>query len=223
MAANIERHGSKVVTFRVPEEVYEQLEQVKRITGLSFADLVKLGAKMGQEEVKAKLSEITGLEARLTELKASVEEEQQRLKESLGEERERGLKELDAQIEALKLFDHGWNVEEVSFKLGLPEAELLQCLHDWRQEREDKPVIRRELLRACLKRHIDELKNRQSWACFLPSTPEGRVEELETQIAGYQRLLAAPSKITKQDRDFLLAEYSAAVISAMKKTPVIRW
>ena len=220
MTANVERHGSRVVTFRVPEEVYEQLEQVKKATGLSFADLVKLGAKTGDEEVKAKLSEITGLEARLNGLKASVEEEQERLEEFLGEERERRLKDLDIEIEAFKLFDRGWSVEQVSFKLGIAETIAFGYLQEWSDMRKEKTALKRELLKACLKRHIAKLKNSLSWVCMLPSTPEGRAEELERQVADCQRLLASPSRITKQDRDFLLAEYSAAVLSAVRRTVV---
>jgi hypothetical protein len=110
-------------------------------------------------------------------------------------------------------------MEEVSFKLGLPEATLLQYLQEWGQERKDKAIVKRELLRACLKRHIGELKNRQTWARLLPDAPEGRMEELENQVSDCQRLLAVPSRISKQDREFLLAEYSAAVLSEMNQTP----
>jgi hypothetical protein len=56
MVANEKRQGSKVVTFRVPQEVYEQLELVKSRTELSNADLMKLGAKVADEQVKAKLA-----------------------------------------------------------------------------------------------------------------------------------------------------------------------
>ncbi len=220
MTANVKRHGTRVVTFRVPEEVYKQLEQVKKATGLSFADLVKLGAKTGDEEVKAKLSEITGLEARLNGLKASLEEEQERLEEFLGEERERRLKDLDIEIEAFKLFDRGWSVEQVSVKLGIAETIAFGYLQEWSDMRKEKTALKREFLKACLKRHIAKLKNSLSWVCMLPSTPEGRAEELERQVADCQRLLASPSKITKQDRDFLLAEYSAAVLSAVRRTVV---
>lgn len=219
MRTKVKRHGSKVVTFRVPEEVYEQLEQVKEVTGLSFTDLVKLGAQIADEQVKDKLAEINGLEARLTELQTYVEEEQERLEESLDEERERKFQELDTQIDALKLFDRGWGMEEVGFKLGLPEATLLQYIHEWGQQRKDRPVVKSELLKVCLKRHIDKLKNSLSWVRILPSTPGGREEELERQITDCQRLLASPSKITKQAREFLLAEYSSAVLSVVKKRP----
>lgn len=217
MTGNRERCGSKVVTFRVPQEVYEQLELVKGRIHLSNADLMKLGAQVADEQVKAKLAEVNGLEARLTELRVSVEEEQWRLEEFLNEERKRRIDELDTQIQAFRLFDCGWNVEEVSFKLDLPEATLLQYLYEWEQDQKDRPIIKSELLKACLKRHIDKLKNTLSWVRILPGTPEGRAEELERQIADCQRLLASPSKVRKQTREFLLAEYSSAVLSAVEK------
>jgi len=76
------------------------------------------------------------------------------------------------------------------------------------------------LLRACLKRRICELKNQRTWASILPGTPEGRVVELQRQIVGCQRLLASPSRITKQGGDFLPAEYPTVVLSEVEKGPI---
>ena len=53
---------TKVVTFRVSNEIYDQIEDAKAKTGLSNADLIKLGAGIAQEEIKAKLAELSGLE-----------------------------------------------------------------------------------------------------------------------------------------------------------------
>jgi len=210
---------TKVVTFRVSWEVYKELEEIKARGGLSYADLIKLGAGFAQEERKAKLAQISGLENRLVELSSAIEREQQRLNESLHEERRRRLEELNLEIEAFKLFDRRWSIEQVSFKLGLPQESTYRYFQEWGEMRKDKRTLERELLRACLKAHIDRLKEQQRWVCLLPSIRKEQVEELERQIDDCHRLLATPSRIAKPDREFLLAEYSARVLSVtVKKT-----
>jgi len=46
---------TKVVTFRVAKEEYQQLEEVKMNTGLSNADLIMLGAGIAREKREARL------------------------------------------------------------------------------------------------------------------------------------------------------------------------
>jgi len=70
-----ERYEAKtrVVTFRVTKEVFNQIEEVKAAGGLSYGDLIKLGAGIASEEIRAKIAEASGLEARLSQLKAAIE------------------------------------------------------------------------------------------------------------------------------------------------------
>lgn len=208
---------TKVVTFRVSRELFDQLEEVKSKTGLSNSDLIKLGAGIAEAEIKAKLADVSGLEGTLAELRASIVQHQQRLTESVAKERRRQLEGLDTEIKAFRLFDRGWRVEEVSFKLGIPQATVFHHFQEWAQERKDKRALERELLRACLKRHIAELKDDLSWARLWSSTPKEQLEELKRRIDDCQRLLATPSRIAKPDREFLLAEYSARVLSVTAK------
>ncbi|MFC1933449.1 hypothetical protein ACFLXU_07540 [Chloroflexota bacterium] len=42
---------TKVVTFRVANEIHDQIEDTKAKTGLSNADLIKLGAGISQEAI----------------------------------------------------------------------------------------------------------------------------------------------------------------------------
>jgi len=208
---------TKVVTFRVSSEVYKELEEIKAKGGLSYADLIKLGAGFARDEIKAKLAQISGLENKLAELSSAVEREQQRLNESLDEERRHRVEELDLEIEAFKLFDRRWTIEQVGFKLGLRHETAYRYFLEWGEMRKDKRALERELLRACLKRHIYRLQEQRTWAHVLPSTPKEQLEKLERQIDDCQRLLATPSRITKPDREFLLAEYSATVLSVTAK------
>ena len=202
---------TRVVSFRVSSEVFDQLEQVKAGTGLSNTDLIKLGAGIAQGEIKNKLAKASGLECRLAELRSSVPQEQQRLNEFLDAQRRRRLEQLDVQMRAFKLFDRRRSVEEVSFGLGIPQTEAFHHFQEWAKERKDKRAAERELLRACLKKHIERLKERMSWARLLPSTPKERLEELEEEIDYCQYVLGTPSKINKEWREFLIAEYSSKV------------
>ncbi len=152
---------TKVVTFRVPQQVYQQIEEVKGRAGLSNSDLIKLGAGIAQEEIKAKLANISGLKDRLAELKASIGQEEQRLRESLGEEKSRRLQELDTEIKAFRLFDRRWRVETISYKLGVSQATAHHYFDEWVKERKDKKVAEKELLTRCLKKHIDRLEERR--------------------------------------------------------------
>ena len=201
---------TKVVTFRVSLEVYGELEEIKAKGGLSYSDLIKLGAGIAQEEIKGKLGEASGLEDRLAELKASVEEEQQRLSGFVAEERQRRLEELDIEMKAFKLFDRRWRPEQVSHKLAISQATAFHYFDEWSRERGEKRAAERELLRRCLIKHLDRLKERKLWAAISPSSSEEYLRELEQEI-DYCRhyLFPAPSKINKEWKEFLITEYSS--------------
>lgn len=208
---------TKVVTFRVSNEVFDQIEEIKARNGLSNADLVKLGAGIADEEIKKKLAEESGLESRLAQLKAAIRQAQQELDSYIGEEKKRRLAELDAEMEAFKLFDQGWALEEVSFKTGIPLETVYRYFQEWGELRKDKEAIERELLRACLRKHIKALENRQLWLALFPSTPKERLKEIEDEIAYSRYLLNTPSQINQDWRVFLLGEYSPKIQSAKTK------
>ena len=201
---------TRVVTFRVHQEEYEQVEEVKARTGLSNADLIKLGAGIAQDEIKAKLANISGLKDRLAELMASVRQEEQRLRESLDKERGRRLKELDTEMKAFRLFDRGWRVETVSYELGIPQATAHYYFEEWSKERKDKQAAERELLKRCLKKHIDRLEKQRLWASLIPGRASKEdLGTLQKQIDDCWRLLSVPEQMSKEDREFLIAEYSS--------------
>jgi len=66
---------TKVVTFRVNHELYDELKKLKAKSGLSFADLVKLGAGIAREEIEDKIEEIRNLQGRLEQLRETVQAE----------------------------------------------------------------------------------------------------------------------------------------------------
>lgn len=129
---------TKVITFRVSNEIYDQIEDAKVKTGLSNADLIKLRAGIAQEEIKAKLSEASGLDRRLAQLKVSIRQTQQELDRVIAQERKRRLAKLDTEIEVFKLFDQGWALEEVSFKIGIPYETTYRYFQEWGDARNNK-------------------------------------------------------------------------------------
>ena len=203
---------TKVITFRVSQEMAQQIAEVKAETGLSNADLVKLGAGIAREEIKAKLAGITGLEARLAEVEASLLQEEQVLGEFLTVEKERRMKELDTDMEALRLFDQAWKVEEVSIKLGISQKTACRYFDKWADIRQDREAIQRELVRRCLMKHIEALKNKFSWAQLLSGYSDKDRSEIEEKIEYCQRLLSNLDQVSQADREYLIGEYSSKVL-----------
>ena len=192
------------------------MNEIKTRTGLSNSDLIKLGAGIAQEEIKAKLAEASGLANRLTQLKAAVRQTQQELDRALVEERKRRLDELDTEIEAFKLFDQGWALEEVSFKTGIAHETTYRYFQEWGEARNNKKAVERELLRECLRKHLDVLEERRTWCHLFPRYSKD-LEGVQKEIDYYRYLLQAPSEINDDRKAFLLAEYSRQIQPAKTK------
>jgi hypothetical protein len=207
---------TKVVTFRVRNEEFQQLEEIKSKTGLSNADLIKLGAGIAGKEIKAKLVEAGGLEDRLAQLKAALRQAQQELDRTLAEEKKQRLAELDTEMKAFKLFDQGWALENVSFKMGISHETAYRYFQEWGEAGNDKKAVERELLRECLRKHIAALKDQRA-ACSLFSRHSGELARMAEEIDYCQHLLDAPSDINGRWKAFLLAEYSRQIQLADKK------
>ncbi len=201
---------TKVITFRVGKEVSAELEEIKAKGGLSYTDLIKLGAGMGRQEIMAKLAQISGLEERLAELSAAVDQKETELDRFLAEERARRLEELNRELEAFKLFNHGWSPEEATEKLAVPKQTTVRYFKEWGKEKANRQAVERYLVIKCLKKHIDHIQEQITWCRMLPLEKK-YLPELEEQMAGLQQLLRDPSKISKGDKRWLIAEYSSKV------------
>ena len=201
---------TRVVTFRVTHDLFAQIEEAKRKSGLSNADLIKLGAGITLDEVKSKLDRVSGLENRLHRLRVAVEEKEQALDQLIREEKERRLQELDIEMNAFKLFDRGWQVEQVSHKLGTPMAAIIHYLEEWGKERGDKQLVEKELIKNCLGKHLERLRHQKIWVGSLPGRYSRKdMENLEEQIDYCRHLLTVPEKVSEVDRQFLIAEYAS--------------
>ena len=122
---------TKVVTFRVSQELYAELKRVQAGTGLSFADLVKLGAGIAREEIEDKIEEIRNLEGKLEQLKEAEQAEKQLVADMMVKEKQAQHEKLEREIELLRLFDLGWSIEEVDFKLKTGRREVSKYFNEW--------------------------------------------------------------------------------------------
>lgn len=89
---------TKVVTFRVHQGLYEDLKRIKTETGLSFADLIKLGAGIARDEIAAKMAEISDLQGKLEQLREAVQTEKKRVADIAAKERQEQLGKLEHEL-----------------------------------------------------------------------------------------------------------------------------
>jgi len=203
-----ERYEAKtrVVTFRVQQELYDELMKVKADTGLSFADLVKLGAGITRDEIAAKIAETSNLQGKLEELKQAVQTEKQLAADIAAKERQAQLAKLEHEIQAFRLFDLGWSIEEARFKQGMTQAEISQHFKVWSEMRGEKEKVQGELLKKYLRRHITVLQEQILWRATGSALQESKI-----QLEHSRHMFNDPSRLTEEEKDFLLTEYSYLV------------
>jgi len=194
---------TKVVTFRVNEELYDELKEINAESGLSFADLVKLGAGIARDEIEDKISELGDLQEKLKRLREAVQTEKQLAADIVAKERQERLKKLEQEIQAFRLFDMGWSIEEARFKLGMTQTEISQHFKVWGEMRGERERVQAELLKKCLRRHIATLREQILWRAS-----KSALEEATIQLEHCRRMLIDPSALTEGERAYLLTEYS---------------
>ena len=89
---------TKVVTFRVSHELYDDLEEIRGKADLSFADLIKLGAGIAREEIEKKLSEVSELQDQLAELRKTIRQDQKTLESFIETTRKEQLAKLERRL-----------------------------------------------------------------------------------------------------------------------------
>ena len=203
-----ERYEAKtrVVTFRVQQELYDELMKIKAETGFPFADLIKLGAGLARDEIAAKIAETSNLQGKLEELREAVQTEKQLAADTAAKERQEQLGRLKHEIQAFRFFDLGWSIEEARFKLGMTQAEISQHFKVWSEMRGEKEKVQVELLKKYLRRHIIVLQEQILWRATGSALQESRI-----QLEHSRRMFNDPSRLTEEERDFLLTEYSYLV------------
>ena len=129
---------TKVVTFRVNHELYDELKKLKAKSGLSFADLVKLGAGIAREEIENKMEEILNLQGRLKRLREEEQAWKQTVADMIEKEKQAQHQKLERELEIFRLFDLGWSIEQVDFKLKMGRRALSKYFNEWAEMRGEK-------------------------------------------------------------------------------------
>ncbi len=202
---------TKVISFRVPQEEYEIIESYKLKNGLSNADVMRKGVGIGQEEIRARQDEVTTLEKRASDLKASIGQKERDLDKAVADEKKRSIVELNRELETIRLFEMGWSVEVVSFKMGISHERAYHYLEQWDATQGGRQAFERELLRECLRLHIQKLKGQRFECVVFSKGSEETLGDLDENIIRCQRLSQHPSEIDDDSKAFLLAEYSRRI------------
>jgi hypothetical protein len=193
---------TKVVTFRVSQELYAELKRVQVGTGLSFADLVKLGAGIARKEIEDKMEEINNLQGKLKQLREEQQAGEQLVADMIEKEKQAQHQKLEREIEIFRLFDLGWNIEEVDFKLGLGRRALSKYFDEWAEMRGEREKLQEELLKRCVRRHIAVLSEQIIWRAT-----KGALEDAKGQLERCRYFLMDPSQVSEKEKVFFLTEY----------------
>jgi hypothetical protein len=194
---------TRVVTFRVDQEVYEQIEEIRKLEGLSFADLIKLGAGIAREEIDKKLNEVSRLQAQLVDLRKSIFNEQRKLDKLIENARKEKLDKLEREMQAFHLFDTGWSTDEVRSKLGISKDTVFQQYKEWAELRDEREKLQIELFKKYLRKQIANLRE------YIYYRATGRdLEESKKRLEYCRHMLIDPSKLSEEDKIFLISEHS---------------
>jgi hypothetical protein len=208
-----ERYSQKTrtVSFRVPNELYDELEAIKAKNNLSYADFVKIGAGVCKREMQAKLKKIGGLENRIATLEGREKQLKLESEQFLGEERRRRLKELDIELGSYKLFDRGWKPEAVSEKLGIERQAATHYFEEWQRDRLDRVAREKLQLERCLQEHINRLRRDIAWYQIWPDSFGGiKLEQLQSELNYATQFVGKLSRMPKAYRSSLISRYSAS-------------
>jgi len=193
---------TRVVTFRVASELYEELSKIKSDSGLSFADLIKLGADIATAEIEEKLTELGILQQKVEELRLQVQSAKKAAEATVKQERQERLQKLDREMEAFRLFDLGWDVEETRLKVGMGRDEASARFTEWAAMRGEREKVQEELLRKCVNDHIGILMTHIAMRASRKET-----EELNGQLRRCRYLVMNPSRATEEEKNFYLGQF----------------
>jgi len=194
---------TKVVTFRVSQELYDDLEEIRGKAGLSFADLIKLGAGIAREEIEKKLTEVSELQDQLAELRKTIRQEQKTLESFIETTRKEQLAKLEQQYQIYTLFDADYSTDEVRFRLKIGKDEVYRHFKDWGNLRGEKEKLQTELIKKCLHNYVTSIREAIQYRLV------GRAsDEAQQRLEYYQGILADPSKLTEEEKAFLIDNYS---------------
>ena len=200
-----ERYEAKtrVVTFRVHQELYGELEKIRQEAELSYADLIKLGAGIAQGEIQRKLGELGKAQNQLAELRQTIQQERRAFDAFIEITKKKQLAELEQLHQIYSLFDAGWSTDEVRFKLRISQSKVYHYFKEWGELRGEREKLQTELLKKCLQNRIATLRGHIYWRAT------GReLEEAEAQLEYCCRMPVDPSRLSEEEKAMLIADHS---------------
>ncbi|MCL0058399.1 hypothetical protein M1O47_01745 [Dehalococcoidia bacterium] len=96
----------------------------------------------------------------------------------------------------------------MSHELKIPETRIRRYFQEWAEERKDKEAVERDLLKRCLKKHIDRLVEERLWGGVFGRLSKEELEAAQKHIDECWQLLAAPEQMCQEDKEFLITKYS---------------
>jgi len=143
---------SKVVSFRVDEKLFRQIEQAKQVTRASYTDLMKRGADICINEVQSKLNEINRLSARAKELRMLAAEREAELEKSIEQQKAERQAQLDKEFEAKRAAQENElriarsNLVSIQDKIDVKQDELAELKDEIEVLREKRDEISEQLV-----------------------------------------------------------------------------
>jgi len=147
--------------------------------------------------------EINNLQGRLKQLREEEQAGKQTVAEMIEKEKQVQHKKLERELEIFRLFDLGWSIEEVDFKLKMGRREVLKYFNEWGELRGEKEKLQAEILKKCLHNYILSLQENIQYRLVGRAT-----EEAKRQLEYYRCMLANPSELTEEEKTLLIADYS---------------
>lgn len=99
--------AGKVVSFRIDNALYLQIDKVKRTTKASYADLIKRGADICVTEVQTKLDKINRLSDKAIHLRDLIDDREEELNKTIDQERTKRQAQLDKEFQNKRAIQEG--------------------------------------------------------------------------------------------------------------------
>ena len=128
--------ANKVVSFRINETLFEQIDKAKRSTGASYADLIKRGSNICITEVQTKLDEINRLSAKASHLRELIDKRDDELKKSFEQEKAERQAQIDREFESKRAVQEG--------ELKKARSEYFRVLDDVDSQQNELVKLRQE-------------------------------------------------------------------------------
>ncbi|MFP3976022.1 MAG: hypothetical protein ACOC6S_03730 [Chloroflexota bacterium] len=201
------REETTVVSFRIGKTDCQKLKRVKHDTGLSFADLVLMGAGIADQERRSKIAEHDGLEQRLSKAKIAAERAEREAEQAGAAERERRLATVDTELRAFELFSVGWSADQVAFELGLDPGDVYEFLKRWGEKRGQQEKVDVAMIRACARQMYREWEQSELYCGTSSFATADDMRKCHDNKEIALHFMTYPDEVPADWREFLITDY----------------